>query len=150
MYLICAFSGHRTLNGYDFDPALLDRVILNLIKSGTENFLCGMALGFDMAAAESVLQYKKQYGVNLTAVLPCKNQSEIYSAANKIRYQRILENCDCVVTLSEDYYKGCMHARDRYLVENSNALVCFLRRQSGGTYYTVSYAKKCGVPLIEL
>ena len=150
MYKICAFSGHRNLKGYDFDPALLDRVVENLIKTGTENFLCGMALGFDMAAAESVLQFKSKYGVKLTAVLPCKNQSENYSEANKARYQRILDSCDEVIILSEEYYKGCMHARDRYLVENSNAVVCFLRKSGGGTFYTVSYAKKLNVPMIEL
>ena len=150
MYKVCAFSGHRNLKGYDFDPALLDRVIMNLIKTGTENFLCGMALGFDMAAAESVMQYKKEYGVKLTAVLPCKNQSENYSESNKARYQRILSACDEVITLSEEYFKGCMHARDRYMVENSNAVVCFLRKSGGGTFYTVNYAKKLNIPLIEL
>ena len=150
MYKTCAFSGHRNLKGYDFDPALLDRVILNLIKNGTKNFLCGMALGFDMAAAESVMQFKKQYKIKLTAVLPCKNQSENYSEANRARYERILENCDEVVTLSDEYFKGCMHARDRYLVENSQALICFLRKSGGGTYYTVNYAKKLNIPLIEL
>ena len=150
MYLTCAFSGHRNLKSYDFDPALLDRVILNLIKNGTQNFLCGMALGFDMAAAESVMQFKKQYNVKLTAVLPCKNQSDGYGESNRARYRRILESCDEVVTLSDEYYKGCMHARDRYMVENSQALICFLRKSGGGTYYTVNYAKKLNIPLIEL
>ena len=150
MYKTCAFSGHRNLNGYDFDSALLDRVILNLIKNGTENFLCGMALGFDMTAAESVIQLKKQFSIKLTAVLPCEDQSESFSEANKARYNRILNCCDEVITLSKEYYKGCMHARDRYLVENAQAVVCFLRKHSGGTYYTVNYAKKLNVPLIEL
>ncbi|MDE7264663.1 MAG: SLOG family protein [Clostridia bacterium] len=150
MYKTCAFSGHRNLKGYDFDSALMDRVILNLIKNGTENFLCGMALGFDMAAAESVIEFKKKYNIKLTAVLPCEDQSESFSQANKIRYERILRCCDEVITLSKEYYKGCMHARDRYMVENCQALVCFLRKNSGGTYYTVNYAKKLNIPLIEL
>lgn len=150
MYNTCAFSGHRILKIYDFDPSLLDRVILNLIKSGTQNFLCGMALGFDMAAAESVIQYKERYGVKLTAVLPCKNQSENFGAAATERYNAILAKCDEVITLADEYYKGCFHARDRYLVENSDALVCFLRKKSGGTFYTVNYAKKLNIPLIEL
>ncbi|MDE7453322.1 MAG: SLOG family protein [Clostridia bacterium] len=150
MYKTVAFSGHRVLKGYDFDPALMDRVIFNLIKTGTENFLCGMALGFDTAAAEAVLEYKKKYGVKLTAVLPCADQSESFGEANKIRYERILGGCDEVITLSDEYFKGCMHARDRYLVENCDAVVCFLRKKSGGTFYTVSYAKKLNIPLIEL
>lgn len=150
MYETCAFSGHRNLKEWDFDQALLDRVVLNLIKNGTENFLCGMALGFDMTAAESVIRLKDKYRVKLTAVLPCRNQSDVYSEAGKSRYKRILGCCDEVIVLSEEYYSGCMHARDRYMVENCDAVVCFLRKKGGGTYYTVNYTKKLNIPLIEL
>ncbi len=149
MYLNCAFTGHRrSLNG--FDQALLDRVILNLVKGGTQNFYCGMAQGFDLAAAESVLSLKKHYTVNLYACIPCPEQTEGFSESNRIRYERILQNCDGQIILAPAYYKGCMQARDRFLVENCDVLVSFLRRKSGGTYYTVNYAKKSNVPVIEL
>lgn len=145
----CAFSGHRNLNTGGFDAALLDRVICNLIKTGTREFFCGMALGFDVAAAESVLSQKTD-GVTLTACLPCADQRETFSESGKLRYQSVLERCDRVITLSPEYYPGCMHARDRFMVDNCDVLVCFLRKQSGGTFYTVSYAGKCGKKIIEL
>ena len=81
MNRICAFSGQRNLNGLDFDNNLLDRVVLNLIKTGTTEFLCGMAFGFDLLAAESVLSAKKNFNVKLIACLPCANQSEIGRAS---------------------------------------------------------------------
>ncbi|MDE6104313.1 MAG: DUF1273 domain-containing protein [Clostridia bacterium] len=149
-YKKCSFTGHRVLSCYDFDPALLDRVILNLIKNGTKTFYCGMAQGFDLAAAESVVYYKKEYPVRLIACLPCPEQSENFSKANKARYENLLKNCDEVTILSDEYYKGCMHARDRYLVESCDLLVCFLRKNSGGTFYTVNYAKKLNKKIIEL
>ena len=146
----CAFSGHRNLKIWGLDYALLDRVVLNLLKNGTTNFLCGMALGFDTAAAESVLLYKDDFGAKLTACLPCVNQYERFSQSNKERYFDILERCDEVITLAPSYYSGCMQARDRYMVDNSDLLVCFLRKQSGGTFYTVNYARKLGKKIIEL
>lgn len=146
----CAFTGHRVLSCYDFDPALLDRVILNLIKNGVEEFYCGMAQGFDLAAAESVLQYKKDYKIKLIACLPCPEQAESFSQKNKARYQSVLEKCDEKVIISPEYQRGCMHARDRYLVENCGVLVCFLRKHGGGTHYTVNYAKKLNKKIIEL
>ena len=149
MYENCAFTGHRILEK-DFDYNLLDRVILNLIKGGTKNFFCGMAMGFDLAAAESVLQYKKDYNINLIACIPCLNQEANFSQKNKERYLKILENCSQKIVLSEEYYDGCMLVRDRYMVDNCNVLVTYQRRKSGGTSYTVNYAKAKGVKLIEL
>lgn len=149
MYENCAFTGHRILEK-DFDYNLLDKVILNLIKGGTKNFFCGMAMGFDLAAAESVLQYKKDYEINLIACIPCLGQENSFSKKNKERYLKILENCSQKIVLSEEYYDGCMFARDRYMVDSCNVLVTYQRRKRGGTSYTVNYAKSKGVNLIEL
>ena len=146
----CAFTGHRKLNEWGFDYALLDRVVLNLLKTGTTNFLCGMALGFDTVAAESVLSLKGDYGAKLTACLPCADQYGRFSESNKKKYFEILDRCDEVITLAPAYFSGCMHARDRYMVENSDLIVSFLRKQSGGTFYTVNYARKLGKKIIEL
>ena len=147
---VCCFSGHRNLKSYDFDQALLDRVVLDLIKMGTTEFLCGMAYGFDLAAARTVLMYKNDYEIKLTACLPCANQSDTFSQANKLQYKIILDACDEVITLSPYYYNGCMLERDRYMVDNSDILVCFLRKNSGGTFYTVNYARKQNKKIIEL
>lgn len=149
MFLSCTFTGHREL--VDLDVALLDRVVKNLIKNGVNRFLCGMAHGFDLTAAESVLALKKEFpNVELVACVPCEGQSNFFSAADKARYNRILLNSSEVIVLSDHYYQGCMHVRDRYMVDNSDMVVCYLRKKSGGTYYTVKYAKDQGKKVIEL
>lgn len=147
---VCAFTGHRNLFEYDFDEHLLERVILNLVKNGVNKFLCGMAVGFDLKAAQAVLALKEKYNLQLVACLPCINQSERFSAKNKELYNKILAKCDEVILFEWGYTKGCMFARDRYLVDNSDLIVCFLRKKMGGTYYTVNYAKKSGKKTIEL
>lgn len=40
-------------------------------------------------------------------------------------------------------------ARDRRMVDNSSYCVSYCTRRSGGTVYTVRYAKKCGVPVFN-
>lgn len=145
----CAFTGHRVLQDLDF--ALLDRVVKNLIKNGYNRFLCGMARGFDLAAAESVIALKSEYpDVSLVACIPFKGQEQNLSLSDRSRYKRILENCSEVIYLSEYYYSGCMHLRDRYMVDNCDTVVCYLRKKTGGTYYTVKYAQKKGVKCIEV
>lgn len=149
MYEVCAFTGHRNLNG-ELDYNLLDKVILNLIHGGTKLFLCGMAVGFDMAAAESVLRYKNEYGVKMRACIPHERQSSAFSESDKARYDRILAGCDEKIVISPEYFRGCMQVRDRYLVDNCDVLVSFLRRDTGGTHYTVKYAEKCNKNVIKL
>lgn len=145
----CAFTGHRNISG-GLDYNLLDRVILNLIKSGVEEFYCGMAVGFDIAAAECVINYKKQYNVKLCACIPYAAQSENYSKPERARYERALEKCDEKIVLSESYYNGCMLARDRFMVDNCDVLLSYLRTNRGGTYYTVKYAESLGVKIISV
>lgn len=149
MYTNCAFTGHRVLDS-QFDCKLLDRVILNLIKSGARNFYCGMATGFDIEAAEIVMRYKKNYDIKLCACIPCEEQSKYYSSRDKRRYEQILSVCDEKIVFSSKYVAGCMQERDRFLVDNCDVLICFLRKNKGGTYYTVKYAKSLDKKIIEL
>lgn len=144
----CTFTGHRYIRDLDF--ALLDRVILNLAKGGCTRFLCGMAKGFDLAAAESVLALDKKYRARLVACVPCENQTDVFSSADRARYERIIKGCSEMVVLAESYYGGCMHVRDRFMVDNSDVVLCYLRQKAGGTYYTYRYAEKCGKKIIEL
>ena len=82
--------------------------------------------------------------------MPYIGQLNAFSATDKKKYERVLKKCDEVIVLSENYYNGCLHYRDRYMVDKSDVLICFLREDKGGTYYTVNYAKKNNVPVIEV
>ena len=147
----CAFSGHRLL-GSDFDGELLERIIFRLIKRGFNTFYCGMAMGFDLFAGETVVKLREQYGaeVRLIACIPHPYQSEKFSYRDKVRYAALLSQCDEKIIFSDRYVQGCMHARDRYMVDNSSAIVCYLRKTRGGTYYTVNYARMSGLNVIEI
>lgn len=145
----CAFTGHRKI-GEDFDDARLERAVRNLIDDGVKEFFCGMAQGFDMTSAECVISLKKEYNLKLTACIPCPSQPDCFSAANKIRYGRILEECDEKIIIAPSYYRGCMHERDRFMVDGADVILAYLNKNSGGTYYTVNYAKKQGKKIIYI
>ena len=144
----CAFSGHRVLQS-DFDIKLLENGVCDLIKRGTQVFYCGMAKGFDLIAAETVLKYKKE-GIKLIACVPYEGQEDSMNKTDKLRYKDILSFCDEKVVFAPHYNFRCMYARNRYMVENCDVLVSYLRKESGGTYYTVNYAKTCDKKVIEI
>jgi uncharacterized phage-like protein YoqJ len=137
----CAFAGHRVF--YDApDENLLKKCVINLVNQGVDTFYSGMAMGFDLFAANVVIDVKKDYpNVKLVACIPCLGQERYYSATDKQLYEKVLVNCDDVVVLSEHYYNGCMFVRDRYMVDNSEYLIVYMRQKVGGTIYTLNYAR---------
>ena len=139
----CAFTGHRSsFEGTDAEK--LKERIASLAEEGFDTFYCGMALGFDMLCAEAVLELKEKFPVRLIACVPCADQSKRYPPAQKRRYEALLAAADERVVLHEKYVDGCMFERNRYMVDRSEAVVAFLRRQRGGTFYTVQYARRRG------
>ena len=69
---------------------------------------------------------------------------------DKERYNKILNSCDEQILLNSRYFNGCMQLRDRFMVDNSDVLVCFLRKDDGGTFYTVNYARRKGIKIIDI
>lgn len=73
-----AFSGHRTIaeNCKDEIRKKLRGKIRLLYAMGFTNFFCGMALGFDMLAAEEVISLKAELPkLKLIAVYPLKDKA---------------------------------------------------------------------------
>lgn len=125
--------------------------VFELAKDGADIFYSGMALGVDTYAAESVLEAKKSYpDIKLIAVIPCPEQDLKWTDAQKQKYRELLAKCDKVLTISPQYDSECMHRRNRALVDLCDALVAVYDGMSGGTRYTVDYAKKSGRMVIEI
>ncbi len=149
-HAVC-FSGHRIIA----DPACLEAclraVVIRLIDAGCTDFLTGGAQGFDALAAEVVLSLRAQFPhIRLCLVLPCRDQAKGWPEPAQNRYEAIREEADEVRFLSERYFRGCMHQRNRFLVDHSSICVCYLTQNHGGTFYTVNYAKKKGLHIVHL
>ena len=148
------FSGHRRLPRDCTElKRRLKSSVTDLIERGVVFFGAGGALGFDMIAEETVLKLKEEYShIRLVLVLPCmpEYQTLRWNDSQRKRYYGILEKADKVRILSPQYTNGCMLERNRHLVNNSAYLICYLRENSGGTFYTVNYAEKRGLEIIRL
>lgn len=144
------FSGNQGFTG-DFDIGKLREAVLDCIDRGGRIFYCGMAQGFDLAAAECVLELKPSHPfLKLIACVPCPDQEKSFSAGDKDRYARILGACDEKILLSEKYYKGCMIRRNQYMADRADALVAYNRKSTGGTVYTLKYFKKKNGLIVEI
>jgi len=157
----CCFTGYRPqkfpfpliFENTDYSKFYdkLESTIRQLIQKGITDFYCGVAYGFDIMAAETVLSLKKQYvGIRLFCVIPFKNQAAQWNNNWKERYKNVLRESDETVVISEKYTSGVYQLRNCYMVDHSSVLLAYFDGKSGGTKNTINYAKSCGKKIINI
>ena len=149
----CCFTGHRELPPEEQAEiaSRLECVISAQYQKGIRYYGAGGALGFDALAARTVIRLRESYpDMKLILVLPCLTQTRGWRPENVTEYERIKAQADKVVYMAQQYTPGCMHKRNRHLVDHSGVCVCYLTKESGGTAYTVNYAKRHGVEIINI
>ena len=133
--------------GLPFDEAAKAEIFEQLDKS----YISGITFsGGDplhpanrLGVREFMAEIKEKYPqIKLILVLPCKDQTRGWYDSDIKKYNEILSRADKVVYIAERYYDGCMLKRNRHLVDNSGYCIYYLKRDGGGTAYTVNYAKQ--------
>ena len=135
----CCFSGHRELpvEQLEYLRKRIKSEVIKLINAGVDTFISGYASGFDTEAALTVNELKQEYlNIKLVLVLPYRREISIPH-----------DECIC---LAKTYRKGCFHIRNRYMVDNSSYCICYLAENNGGTAYTVNYAKRQGLKIVNV
>lgn len=147
--LHAAFTGHRTYDGRG-DAAL--RALLDAMYArGFRTFLSGMAVGFDLAAAEAVLALRSRCSdVRLVAVIPFAGQERRYAPSDRARYAEVVARAYERVVLRPAYGPGCYRVRNDFLVEHADEVVAWYDGSTGGTRYTVGRALRLGLRVRNL
>ncbi len=143
---IC-FTGHREIKE---DKSVLEKkislILEEQVKQGYCYFIAGGARGFDTLAARVVLRLKEKYPhIQLILVLPFINQYEKeagWSVEEIEEYNFIKKSASEVIHLQTEYSKRCYYRRNEYLVDHASLCICYQYKRGGGTAYTVQYAEK--------
>ena len=155
--LKCCFTGYRpskfpfSMDREDaeykkFENSLIEEM-LSLINQDCYVFYTGMAMGFDIIAAEIVLLLKKAYPdfpIRLVCVVPFEGQGDSFTAYWKERYYNVINNCDEKVIISDRYFSGCYQKRNVFMVDNSDCVLTWYDGKPGGTRNTLDYAASKG------
>jgi len=127
------------------------QVIKRLVERGYTHFISGMAMGFDMWVAEDVLLLKRaNKALTLECAIPFPDQAKSWDNVDQKRRKDILSKADMTSSVSQSYNRGCYHARNRYMVDQADVVVCAYNGQKGGTAYTVDYALKKDKIVIQI
>jgi len=131
--------------------SVLKRVIVRLTELGGTYFISGMARGFDTWVAEEIIDLrKKNKNILLECAIPFPGQADSWDMADRKRRYKILTVADASVIVSEHYDRQCFFARNRYMVDKADVVVCAYNGLSGGTAYTVDYALKSDKIVIRI
>lgn len=143
----CAVTGHRYLSKA-FNKKELEDKLKELVEKDFDTFLIGMAIGFDTVCFQILEKIREQNKVQIIACVPCEDQAEKFNARQKEEYDRLLSVADQKILVSKKYTATCMQKRNQFMVDNCSTVLAYLRNDFGGTYNTVKYARKKGVPVL--
>jgi uncharacterized phage-like protein YoqJ len=146
---IVAFTGHRTYDGKANE--LLRATIGELYNKGARHFRVGMAEGFDLAAAELVVELMaSDSAIILEACIPWPTFDAHLNTEERVLYNNILKHATVVRYSDNAYHPTIFRHRNDMLVEGADTLVAWWNGAQSGTAYTVKRAKKLGINIINL
>ena len=160
------FTGHRPREVMAFEPLdarcgrlteAFDREVQRLVQQQrVDMFLCGMADGFDLFAAQRLLWLRRMdripQGVCLIAVQPYPGH--IRSMPRKRwteAYQEVLLYAQDALVVSAEYGPEAYKKRNAYMVEHARYVLAFWNHSPrSGTGQTVRMAEKSGRTIVNL
>ena len=146
---IVAFTGHRTYSGAA-NEQLLD-VVARLYERGARIFRVGMAVGFDLHAAEAVIALKEHHAdIILEAYIPWPEFATRFDTSARERYNTIIREVAVIRYASPCYTSDVFHRRNDMLVEGATTLVAWYEHKRSGTEYTIRRARRGGCHVINL
>ncbi|MBP3580500.1 MAG: DUF1273 family protein [Clostridia bacterium] len=156
----CSFTGHRVISQEKVHELIpkLKSTVLYLISKGVTEFHTGGADGFDTIAAgvvhEAAMTHKH---VRLVLELPYeKSFAHLKKNAQEKRFYEFIKSVADEVNVhgqkpvSKLEAVKSLYKRNRVLMDKSYYCVCYMQEETGGTAYTVNYAKNLDCNIINL
>lgn len=131
----CCMTGHRDMDEEQTGKirAALKKEIEKAVEDGYDSFMSGFTGIADQAFAEIVLELQKDHPeIRLSAVIPYRNMLKRLKGREEIK--ALLDACEDITVLNEEYQPNVYIARNRYLAEHSDrAIIVYDGREKGAT-----------------
>ena len=150
----CCFTGHRA-NKLGMPEKevkeLIRKAVRQAVSDGFTTFISGMAWGFDLYAAEVVLEEKDTNPqIHLICVSPYEDFEERWNEEDKNRYHNVIAQADYVKFVCNHYSRSCFQIRNIYMVDRSARVIAAYNGSAGGTRNTIEYAKRKGIGIVNI
>ena len=134
----CCFFGHRNI--FESVDSSVYEKICNLIETqNISTFIVGDYGDFDKVTAAMVRKAKKKYNnVKLILVRPYFS-NELNT--NKDYYAMLYDDIIIPDELSDVHFKNAIRKRNEWMIDNSQYVIFYVRRNYGGAYTALRYAQ---------
>ena len=140
----CCFTGPRPprlpAGGREDAPEMLElkeklRLAVRMAyDDGYRAFICGMAEGFDLLAAEAVLELCSKFpDAHLVAAFPSPESRTHHSLPVRERIERITAGAGLICYCRKSYVKGCELERNAFMVRSCSRIIGYYNGLSNGT-----------------
>lgn len=142
-----ALFGHRDFSGHQILDTTLFKLLRELIS--TKSFVdiyIGRNGEFDIYAATVVKRIQNAVGKEnseLICVLPYTEKDINY-------YEEYYDSVMIPECVYGTHPKGAIAKRNKWMVEHSELVICYVEREEGGAYTAMRYAKRIGKKVINL
>lgn len=149
--MIVSFTGHRPPKFGGYKPCqtherVRARVREKLLELQPEKAISGMALGLDQWAAEVCCEL----GIPFIAAVPFSGQELMWPKGAQQQYRVLLDKAAQIHLVDprppRSYWETTqkLHARNHWMVDNSDAVIAAWDGSKGGTAECVRYAQETG------
>lgn len=154
MQVVYSVTGHRPNKLYNAYPeregykllVSYAEYVLKQHKEEIDVVLTGMALGWDIAIAETC----RNLGIKFVACIPFPTQYNNWPRRTQQFYMNIIKSAYHQVCVSEGEYSPLkMQIRNEYMVNYSKRQLALWNGTSGGTANCVKYAEKKRIEVIN-
>ena len=150
IYTVSLFGHRSLLNPLSVEEHLEHEVYKILKNHSYVKFLIGRTGEFDLMAALTIRRVMKTYSrinCSLILVLPYQNSNV---ENHKDSFLNLYDEIEICPKSKECYYKSAFQARNQYMDDRSNLVLCCIEHESGGAYRTVQYAQQKECQIINL
>ena len=141
---ICSFFGHGHLFGQSKEIAqTLRQIIINLIENGVDTFYVGNHGEFNILSSQIACELKILYPhIQVVVVLCYPNELQYL----KCQFTDFLMPSEIEATPK----RACIVKRNRWVIDNSDYIVSYIKYKMGGAYSAIQYAEKRKKQIIKV
>ena len=145
-YKICLF-GHRDLSNYKIVEEGLGKIIKDLIRKNVyPEILIGRDGEFDIFSASVIKSIKRALGnetCELNLILPYKRRDIEF-------YEKYYDNVTIPSRIEKKHPKCAIKERNKVMIEESDLVICYVEKSTGGAYNALKYANELGKKTLNL
>ena len=137
---VCTFIGHEQ-TPCEIKEKLCDQIELLITKYGVDTFFVGTHGNFDRIVYDSLCQLERKYKITTKIVLAYLSQKTDWYDLSKTIFPAQLDNVPPKYAISK---------RNKYMIEQSNYMICYVDNTQTNAYVFAKMAIKKGLLVFNL